>query len=271
VAKPEPEDGSDSDSDSDGDSSGSFGDVVHDYEVVSKSNTEYIIDIIFKEGVLDKELVNNDNYRFEKKLKLAFTISCSNMHLYVGDGTIRKFGCPQDIISEYCRVRIGYYTQRRERLLKKYELDIGKANSRYRFVTEIMDEVIDIRRKSKVVVEQMLESATPAYPKFTNNVDDDADRAGYKYLLAMEISSFTAETLERLRREVDDAQALLDRLSGQTGADLWDEDLDAFLKEYDLDVADWYRRNEMKMQQPRKKLECELKKPTKIVITMKAS
>jgi DNA topoisomerase-2 len=249
----------DDDEDSDCDSAATFGDVVHDYEVVSKSNTDYIIDIVFKEGVLDKELANNVGYRFEKKLKLAFTISCSNMHLYVEGGTIRKFSSPADIISEYCRVRVGYYTQRRERLLRKYELDIGKANSRYRFVTDIMDEVIDIRRKNRAVVEEMLETQSPPYPKFTNGVDDDADKAGYKYLLGMEISSFTAETLERLRRELDDAQARLDRLAGQSELDLWDEDLDIFLMEYDLDVDAWYKRNEMQMQQPRKKLGCQLR------------
>lgn len=228
--------------------------VVYDYEIVKQTDTDLIIDIEFKPGVLEKELENNENYRFEKKIKLAFAFSRNNMHLFVEDGTIQKFDDPRDIIKEFCRVRLKYYGLRRDRLLKKYEHDIGKASAKYRFVTEIMDDTLDIKRKKRATVEQMLEGATPPYPKFTNNVDDDEDKAGYQYLLGMQMGSMTEEMLEKLKKDIDTAQAAKDKLDSQTEVDIWEEDIAAILKEHEEVDNDWYKTNKMEHQGPRKKL-----------------
>lgn len=221
------------------------GSVIHDYEIVKQTDTDFVVDIEFKPGVLEKELENNENYRFEKKIKIAFAFSRNNMHLYVDDGTIKKFDDPRDIIREFCRVRLSLYTKRRERLLKKYDLDIGKANAKYRFVVAVMDDELVIKRKKKTEVEKMLETADPPYPKFTTKIDDADDKAGYQYLLSMQMGSMTEEMLEKLRKDLETAQAAKDKLEGQTEIDIWEEDLDALMKEYCEDTNDWYERNEM--------------------------
>jgi DNA topoisomerase-2 len=224
------------------------GSVIHDYEIVKQTDTDFVIDIEFNPGVLDKELENNEKYQFEKKIKIAFTFSRNNMHLYIDDGTIKKFDDPRDIITEFCCVRLNLYTQRKERLLAKHDLDIGKANSKYRFIVAVMDDELIISRKKRTVVEKMLEEAEPPYPKYTNKIDDAEEKAGYQYLLGMQISSFTEEMLEKLKKAVEAAQAQKDKLEGMTEIDIWEEDLDALMKEYEEDTKDWYERNEMTEQ-----------------------
>jgi len=269
-SKSKSNDDNDDNNDDDTSKSSTFNDsVIHDYEIVKQTDTDFIVDIEFKPGVLEKELKDNENYRFEKKIKLAYAFSRNNMHLYVKDGTIQKFDDPQDIIREFCSVRRQFYVQRRERLLKKYEMNIGKANAKYRFVIEVMDEVIDLRRKKRSMVEQMLETANPPYPKFPDKVDDDEDKAGYRYLLSMQISSMTEEMLEKLRKDLETAQAAMARLEGMSEIDVWEEDIQEILKEYEEDTKDWYERNEMTQRVPRKRLDISKVKPKSIVITTK--
>jgi DNA topoisomerase II len=237
--------------------------VIHDYEIVKNTDTDFIVDIEFKEGILEKELANNEDYRFEKKMKLACSFSSKNMHMFVEDGTIKKFDDPRDIISEFCRVRLGFYVKRRDRLLKKYDLDIGKANAKYRFVVAVMDRELDISRKKRAMVEQMLEEAEPPYPKFTSKVDESEDKAGYQYLLNLQIGSFTEEMLAKLKNDLELAQGAKDKLEAQTPVDIWEEDLDDLMKEYRQDVDDWFERNEISVKKPKKKI--QLKAPTATV------
>lgn len=256
IKKPKKRSGAASnDTDTDTTRSAKFkGSVIHDYEIVKQTDTDFVVDIEFKPGVLERELENNEDYRFQKKMKLAFAFSRNNMHLYVEDGTIKRFDDPRDIIEEFCRVRKKYYTKRRERLLKKYELDIGKAGAKYRFVVAVMDKELDISRKKRSVVEQMLETAEPAYPKFTQKVDDKDDKAGYQYLLGMQIGSFTEEMLEKLRKDLEAAQKAKDHLEGQAELDMWEGDMSDLMVEYEADTKDWYERNEMKHRIPRQKV-----------------
>jgi DNA topoisomerase-2 len=246
------------------------GSVIHDYEIIKQTDTDFIVDIEFKPGVLEKELQNNDNYRFEKKIKIAVSFSRNNMHLYVEDGTIKKFDDPQDIIKEFCRVRLRYYGLRRERLLKKYELDIGKATAKYRFVVEVMDDIIDIKRKKRSAVEQMLETANPPYPKFTSKVDEKEDKAGYQYLLSMQMGSMTEEMLSKLTKDIDTAQTAKNKLQGQTEMDVWEEDLDIVLKEHNEITKDWFETNEMIQRAQRKKLDIAGKPKAKARATIKS-
>lgn len=245
------------------------GAVIHHYDIIKETDTDLVIDIEFKEGVLDKELADNKDYRFEKKLKLAFSFSSKNMHLYIDDGTIKKFNDTRDIITEFCRVRKKYYVNRRLMLLKKYGLTMSKSSSKYRFVVEVMDRTLDISRKKRTVVEKMLKESTPPYPMLVHKIEDNDDKAGYQYLLGMQIGSFTEEILDKLKNELAVATEATKRLENMDECDLWTEDLNNLLNEYNIDLADWYDRNDMTIRVPRKKVAITKTPKTKTVVTLK--
>lgn len=237
------------------------GSVIMDYEVISSTDVELIVDITFKPGVLDKELANNDNFRFEKKMKLAHAFTVKNMHLYDAHGRIKKYDSPHDIIREFCEVRRPIYVERRERLLRKYQHDINKAEAKYRFVVATMDETIDLRHKKKAVAVKILEDSTPPYPKYATNVDDSPDKASYEYLLSMRIDSVTEEMLEKLLKDIERAQAQKAELEAKTEVDIWEEDITDFTAACENDLQAWYKYHNIKPIMPRKKVALKSKTP----------
>ena len=242
--------------------------VLADYEIIKATDTDLIVDLIFKPDVLDRELENNTDYHFEKKIKLAFTFTTNNMHLYDVNGIIKKYEDTRDIIREFCETRMKYYGKRRALLLEQNRNECAKVSSQYRFITEIINDTMDIKRKPKKEVEQMLSSATPPYPKYEKTrgltsadpedvnaevdeteADEDASavstKGDYNYLLNLPVSSFTQEKLDRLKAEAEKYQDICATLDKQTGEDLWNLDIDAFSAEYKADIESWVKRNSL--------------------------
>jgi DNA topoisomerase-2 len=259
--------------------------VLADYEIIKATDTDLIVDLTFKPDVLDRELENNDDFHFEKKIKLAFTFTTNNMHLYDVNGYIKKYEDTRDIIREFCETRMKYYVKRRTLLLEQNRNEFAKLSSQYRFITEIMNETLDIRRKPKKEVEQMLEKAIPAYPKYektrglsmeeAEDVDEDAPepvvaaKGSYNYLLNLPVSSFTQEKLDRLKAESDKYQSICDVLEKQTEVDLWTADIDAFSTEYVADTDAWNVRNSLAVTESEAKAKAKLKPKGKT--TLKAN
>ncbi len=231
--------------------------VIKDFLVELETDIDFVVNIEFKEGVLDKELANNENYRFEKKLKLAYAFSATNMHMFTCDGIIKKFNSPQEILEEFMNVRLVHYERRRIYWINRYKFEHGKASAKLRFVTEVMDDVIDIRRKKRAVVDTMLETAVPHYPKYSTQVEDseNTDKVGYDYLLHMHIESYTEDTLDKLRKEAQRLFDLYTKLESQTNKDLWLEDLVDLQKEYLMYVKEWSERTGVKDVVPRVKVD----------------
>ena len=227
--------------------------VLQDYEIVKATDTELIVDLTFKPDVLDRELVDNDDYHFEKKIKLAFTFTTNNMHLYDVNGIIKKYQDPRDILKEFCQVRRGYYSKRRTLLLEQNQNEFTKVSSQYRFITEIITDKLVITRKPKKEVEQMLATAEPPYPKYAKTTglssedpDEDETSAGsYNYLLNLPVSSFTQEKLDKLKSESDKYQQICQTLESQTELDLWNIDIEAFSQEFETDIVSWSARNSL--------------------------
>jgi DNA topoisomerase-2 len=231
--------------------------VVQDYQKVKDTDTDCIIDITFKPGVLERELANNEDYRFEKRLCLAYQFATSNMHLYDESGRIQKYGSPQEIIESFCKVRLPFYAKRRGLLIDRYMVDLAKCSAKYRFVVDIMEERVDIRRKSKADVAMILSTAEPPYPRFTSETAETTENEestgsidGYDYLLRMPIHSFTRETLERLKAQMDKTQGLLEEITGKTEQDLWQDELTIIEREYTGELDSWIKDNDITILHP---------------------
>jgi DNA topoisomerase-2 len=269
-------DGDDNDNDNDNDKdeenstkSTSFESVIMDYQVISNTATDFVIDITFKDGILDIELANNVDYKFEKKMNIAHSFTISNMHMFIDDGSIKKFDDPRDIIVEFCRVRRSLYVKRKEHLLKSHQHDINKAEAKYRFVLDTIEEKIDIRRKKRDVVDKMLESCDPPYPKYTIKVDDNEEKAGYNYLLNMHMGSVTIEMLEKLKNAIEKANQQMADLQSKSDVDMWVEDLSDFKTSYETTTKAWYKYHNITQRAPKTKITLNRVPKTKITATTK--
>lgn len=268
--------------------------VIKDYDIVKATDTELVIDIEFQEGLLNAHLNQNDDYKFEKKLKIAHAFSTMNMHMYDMNGKIKKYSDPNEIIREFCDVRSVYYEKRRQLLINTYKLDYEKASERYRFINDIMDNVIVINRRKKSDAEKLLENASPPYKKFAKNakkdlvenLEQDSDeseatevesiaKANYDYLLSMPMWNMTVEKLRQLEKEKDMLREKYEKLEQQTNIDLWNIDLDAFLQEWELTYKEWVEANELTIMAPRKTIDLKskisIKKPPAPKVTISVS
>ena len=224
--------------------------VLQDYDIIKCDGTDFIVAITFKDGILDRELADNQNYRFEKKMKLAHAFSTNNMFLYSPSGELEKYATPNDILREFAKVRLDYNAKRREYWLKKYRFDYGRASARYRFIKESMDgpdRKLFIQSKKKAEAELLIEARE--YPKYAAKVedDDDPDKKNYDYLLHMHILSYTEEALEKLLKEQQHFEDLFTKMETATPESLWLDDLGALEQAYLKYNEDWADRNGVTM------------------------
>ena len=132
--------------------------------------------------------------------------------------------------------------------MNKYQIDYDRTSAKARFVTDIIDEKLvlytrtngrRVHKKREEVDQQLAQSG---YPKFSNSDDDSKDN--YNYLLHMRIESFTEETIKKLENECKILFDKLEKLRATSPMDLWNDDLDDFLKDYHEEMKTWLSINE---------------------------
>lgn len=237
--------------------------LVKDYDIIRATDTDLVVDVTFEPGVLEQELANNVNYKFEKNMKLAFGFSTKNMHLFDHEGVIKKYDTPLDIISAFCDVRLTYYEQRRQYWIRNYRHKYDKACAKYRFISEYIEGKMDINRKEESEVIEMLQNADPPYPMFGKDADDDTEEnhsANYNYLLNMQIRSLTKTRMVQLEKEMEALKLKFTELENTTDVALWLSDIEEVRAEWFKTYQEWVETNQLRITTPRKVIKVSAKK-----------
>ncbi|KAF6813723.1 DNA topoisomerase 2 [Colletotrichum sojae] len=192
-----------------------------------------------------------------ERFKLNKQIATSNLVAFDSRGQIRKYEKVEDILEEFYHYRLEMYTERKKHWLGVYHADFRKLSEQARFIREIIDGKLVIAKKKKaVLVEELAKRKYEPFPKGKDKegkkkntdeemegADEDDEDAGdeksnaYDYLLSMPIWSLTYERLERLQRQIDAKQAEHDALLALSEKDLWCNDLDEFVAEWENQMA----------------------------------
>lgn len=225
-------------------------------------------EIYFKPNGLAKLLSEKGVIGMEKMLRLRTNLALTNIHLFNSEMKIKKYTGPDQIIEEFYGTRLKYYDLRKKVIVAEGEFNLLKMSSKYRFVTEIMEEKIVIYRKTKVQIIQILEENN--YPKYQGKFDpckiinlntqpqitttdaepieeqtEEVSSASYNYLLSMRIDSFSDEILQKLKEERDILDDKLTKLKAKTIEELWLDDLTELEDEYLEWITEWYEENEI--------------------------
>jgi DNA topoisomerase-2 len=96
-------------------------------------------------------------------------------------------------------------------------------SNKARFITAILEDTLDLRRKKTAVVSVLLKEH-----KY-DIIDEDVD---FKYLVRMPMDSVTEENVERIIKEKERKISELETLQGTTEPQLWLNELDVLKKEY---------------------------------------
>jgi DNA gyrase/topoisomerase IV subunit B len=161
-----------------------------------------------------------------ESLKLKQNIKV-NMTLWGSDRKIHKYKTVDHIIDEFCRIRFDYYGKRRRSLIDTLEAEIRLLGNKERFVREVVDNDLPLmKQKESVVVQHLIDRAYDPSPETAGH--------GYGYLLRMQVSSLTEEKIKQLQNDIQSNQTKLDAIRACNEKQMWTNDLDQFLKEYDI-------------------------------------
>ena len=224
--------------------------VIKDYTDLS---TDVTVDITIKfaSGIVHDLLIKETEYgcnALEKTLKLYTTKTTTNMHVFDENEKLQKYNNVEDIIEHYIGVRYSLYKKRKE-----YQIDVLKhemmiLSNKARFITEILNDALELRKKKKDEVNKMLLEA-----KY-DIIDDDVD---FKYLVRLPMDSVTEENVEKIMKDRDNKQHELSVLQKLSEKDIWLTEL----KNLETQYGSYKKTRELKNSSVSKK-----KKKKKLVV-----
>jgi DNA topoisomerase-2 len=165
------------------------------------------------------------------------------MNLFSEDLILTKYTDPNDILLDYFDLRLEYYDKRKDYLIKILKRQLKILENKARFISEYISGKLDINKKAKSVIEQLLEDRK--YAKFgdvgnvegsggegTDGERSDVEGTGversegsFDYLTRMPIISMSLEKVNELENACKEKRKELDTLSAKTDRDLWRDDL----------------------------------------------
>lgn len=166
-----------------------------------------------------------------ESLGLTSTLSMSNMVLFNHQHQIHKYRNVDEIIDEFCRVRYGYYIKRKDRLISDLSYEITILENKMRFLQEVMDRSLIIQDVDETLLAQELDRRG-----YYKNKEEDSDDSGklsvYRYLIHMNIRSFTKQKIGELKSHIEKLKEKMRVLESITYEQMWINDLDEFETEY---------------------------------------
>jgi len=183
--------------------------------------------IKFNNNEMQKLITKNIEHgcnMLEKKLKLFTTKSETNMYLFDKNQRLKKYDTIHSIINEYFIERFNGYKLRKQHLINQLNRIVMLITNKARFIEEQCTDTIDLRRKKKGVVIELLKSRN------YDVIDGDKE---YKYLREMKLSMVEEENINKLRKDRDVKMIELEKLEKTSEKKMWYNDLKQFEKAYD--------------------------------------
>lgn len=199
--------------------------IIKDYEDMSK-DTNVDFTITFIKGKLDdleKSKCDNGSNGVEKMLKLFTTNTTTNMHLFDSNDTLQKFENISSIIDSYYVVRLKLYQTRKDYMIDSLERELMMLTNKGKYIKENLDGTIDLRKKKKEQVIEMLCS------KGYNIMNDDTN---YHYLTKMPMDSVTEENVEKINKERCDKEIELESVKATGINKMWLNELEILKEQY---------------------------------------
>lgn len=184
--------------------------------------TDENTDINFSIEFLSKEDLDTTlkSTKFEKDYKLEKVINTTNMHLFNHKLVLTKYESPNEILKEFYEIRLEYYEKRRQYYIKQFQFDLDIIEAKIRFIKEYTESVIDINKKSKSYIIELLEKRK--YPTFE-------PKNNYDYLIEMPIISISKDRIVELEKQQQKKFTELEYYKKSTDKSLWKSELETLI------------------------------------------
>tara|TARA_B100000214_G_C23876278_1_gene585092 strand:+ start:28 stop:420 length:393 start_codon:yes stop_codon:yes gene_type:complete len=126
------------------------------------------------------------------------------------------------------------YQKRKDHQLETLTKGIQLLESKMRFIESVIEEKIQVYKKSKQSIIDALKSLE--FPFYENNCMVDYKEkeitSEYNYLLNLSVYSFTLEKVEELREDILKNKNEFNELEKKDIKDIWKEELNSFEEAY---------------------------------------
>jgi len=145
------------------------------------------------------------------------------MHLFDSQDQLKKYANVRDIVRDYYATRLALYGKRKTHQLAVMAAELRVLSNKARYIQELLDGSIDLRRKRGDELTTMLQT------KGYDAVEGDAQ---YKYLLKLPMDSVSEENVQKLLKEKAQKESEHATLQGTSIEQLWLADLAELRTEY---------------------------------------
>jgi len=153
---------------------------------------------------------------------LTDCVHTSNMVLFSSENKLKKYKDVEEILHEFCCVRLQLYGKRKEYYLDLFSKKLEKTRSKIRFIQECQKRTLILEKKEEEDVWKEL-----AEKKYYCD-----EKTSYDYLLKLTYKQSTKKAFALLQKEELDLQAKIENLKNKTKEELWLHDLDIFETKY---------------------------------------
>ena len=228
--------------DKDKDGAASSAPIVKEYNDMS-TDTHVDITVTMAANIIktySEKVVEYDCTMLEKVLGLYATQSTTNMNLFDANEKLVKYGNAEEIADSYSVTRLAFYGKRKDALIAALRKELMVLSNRARYITELLEDTIDLRRKTnKQLVELLKErkydsmDAQSGDEKAEDGSSSSSGQGqGYKYLLKLPMDSVSEENVKKLLNEKEKKEAELSELNSKTVEQMWLKDLEELEVEY---------------------------------------
>lgn len=196
--------------------------IIKDYDDMSK-DTSIDFTITLQKGKLEELNAVQDG--IYKQFKLISTVSTSNMHLFDAEDRLKKYNTIPEIIDDYYVKRLEMYETRKTYLINELKRELMVLSNKAKYIKEILEGTIDLRKKTKEVINNMLRE---------KGYDEIKEGDEYKYLTKMPMDSVTEENVKKLMEDHVKMIKELEELESMSKEDMWLKELNELNQEYIL-------------------------------------
>ena len=148
-----------------------------------------------------------------KDFKLQKTFHVSNMHLFHPTKGIHKYESPEEILTDFVKIRSETYKKRKAHLIRVLKEKSKKLENMSKFIDMVIHEKLIVFKRKRVELEREME-------KIFDKID-----GSYEYLLNIKTYQYTLEAIQSIREETTKSRIELDTLQQMSHIDMWKRDL----------------------------------------------
>ena len=204
--------------------------VIKDYTDMS-TDVKIDITITFTPGSIAELMAQETEHgcnMLEKTLKLYTTKSTANINAFDEKEKLTKYDSAEEIIDNFMKIRIEYYHKRKKHQLYKLNQEFVVLSNKARFISEILADIIDLRKKKKGDIIALLQ-----WRKY-DIIDGDNT---YKYLVHMPMDSVTEENSAKHIADSVNKRGEIDTLTKTDVTEIWVNELIHLRSEYNKSIA----------------------------------